>query len=546
EPQIAVISGVVLRAVPRADNFADRSRNSAAIHSCRAALKQNPDLAEAWHNLGCLWMNQGDIAKARHCFEQVLQRLPNLLTAHQNLGYVLEMMGEHEAALASYTRALEIDPGDTVTFVQRAHLLLALAEWPPDGQQHTAELRQRIEGHLQDPEANPPLPLTTLRLPLPPALHAAVARRWAERKAAGISPLQPPSGFPPPPPPAPRLRLGYLCADFRQHPMGILLHQMFRHHDRDRFHVTAYALLNAEDAYTASIRQGCDAFVNLSGLSPLAAAERIQADGIHILIDLTGYTTFSQTEILALQPAPIQLHYLGFPGSLGADFVPYLLADRWLIPPQLQQHYSEQVIELPLAVVGSELEISAEPIHRHDFGLPSEAFVFCCFNRSHKIEPGIFNAWMHILEAVPNAVLWLIEASPLVTERLRQKAAEQGIATERLVFSTPLPMERYLVAYRLANLFLDTFVYNAGATAVNALWAGLPVLTCPGETYVARMVASICAAAKLEALICSGPAAYQARAIALATTARAELIALRRQLIEQRDQLPLFDRQGWV
>ncbi len=516
-----------------------------SIDGCHAALARQPDLPEAWYSLGHLWMSQGEMANARHCFEQVLQRQSDHLAAHQNLGHVLEVIGEHEAALASYGRALELDPAAIATFVQREKLRFSLADWQPYDQR-SAELRQRIETHLLDPEAPPLLPLTVHTLPLPPALRAAVARRWGERKAASVQPLRPPGGFPPPPPPAPRLHLGYLSPDFRQHPVGTLIHQLFQHHDRSRFHISAYALVAADDAYTASIRQGCDAFVDLSGLSPLAAAGRIHADGLHILIDLAGYTTFSQPEILALQPAPIQIHYLGYPGSLGTDFIPYLLADRWLIPPGQRHHYSEEVIELPHAFAGSQLEISADPIDRQEFGLPAEAFVFCCFNRSDKIEPRVLRSWLRILEAVPDSVLWLSQSQPTIESRLRQQAQQQGIDPERLVFSPRLPMERYLAAYRLADLFLDTFLYNAGATAVHALWAGLPLLTCPGEGYAARMGASLCAAAGLEALICPDPAAYEARAIALATSDRPELSSLRRQLIERRDSLPLFDRQGWI
>ena len=308
-----------------------------------------------------------------------------------------------------------------------------------------------------------------------------------------------------------------------------MIHQLFQHHDRSRFHISAYALTAADDAYTASIRQSCDAFLDLSGLSPLAAAQRIHADGLHILIDLAGYTTSSRPEILELQPAPIQIHYLGYPSSLGADFIPYLLADRWLIPPGQRQHYSEEVIELPHAFVGSQLEISTEPIYRQQFGLPAEAFVFRCLNRSNKIEPRVFNTWLRILEAVPGSVLWRKHSQPIIESRLRHKAQQEGIDPERRVFSTHLPMERYLAAYRLADLFLDTFHYSEGSTSVHALWAGLPLLTCPGEGYAARLGANLCAAAGLESLICSDPAAYEARAMALTTNDSSELSSLRRQ-----------------
>ncbi len=204
-----------------------------------------------------------------------------------------------------------------------------------------------------------------------------------------------------------RLRVGYLSPDFRRHPVGILLHELFARHDREAFEVYAYALVPADDEYTHRIREGCDAFVDVSLMSPEQAARRIHADGVHLLIDLGGYTAHTRTAILALEPAPVQAHFLGYPNTMGADFVPYLLADAWIVPEALAPYYTEQIVYLPQAFVGSPLEMAEAPVTRAAFGLPADAVVFCCFNARYKIEPTVFDAWMRILRRVPESVLWL-------------------------------------------------------------------------------------------------------------------------------------------
>ena len=320
---------------------------------------------------------------------------------------------------------------------------------------------------------------------------------------------------------------------------------MFQYHQRPEFEVFAYSLVPAEDEWTQSIRQGCDHFVDLSCQSPLAAAQRIQADGIHILIDLAGYTTHACTEIFALQPAPIQVQYLGYPGTMGADFIQYIVADEWLIPPERATDYSEQVVYLPQGWVAAPMEI-AQPSSRTEYGLPEAGIVFCCFNRAYKIDPQVFQVWMRILQQVPDSVLWLADGGvPVVAQRLRQRAVDAGVAPERLIFAPNLPAAEYLARYRLADLFLDTFTYNAGATAVGALWAGVPVLTCPGETYASRMGGSLCAALGLWELICDSTATYEQRAIHLGTH-RESRLALKQQLTIAQTTAPLFQPQRFV
>jgi protein O-GlcNAc transferase len=519
-------------------------RTPKAIALLQGVLERQPEMAIAQHTLGCLWMGLGEMAKAQQCFEAVIVRQPNFLAVHGNLGQALEAQGKLDAALVSYSRALELNPQATEILYQQEHLRLTLCDWQ-DYDRRLQTLEQRLAAHLQNETAPPLLPLSIFGFPLPLSLQAGVARHWSRRVSRNVQSYRHLCDFSPPPPPAPRLRLGYISGDFREHAVGTLIAEIFQHHDRSQFEVYAYSLSPVSDTYTERIRAGCDQFVDLSSLSSATAAQRIHQDGIHILIDLSGYTTFSRPEILALRPAPVQVQYLGYPGTMMAEFVPYILGDSWLIPPELASHYSERVIELPHAFVASTLAIADSPLTRAALGLPAGAFVFCCFNRSDKVDPKVFAAWMRILQQVPGAVLWLIETTPAVSETLRQRAQQQGVVPTRLIFTPRMPLPEYLAAYRLADLFLDTFVYNAGATAIHALSAGLPVLTRPGEAFVARMGASICAAAGLEMLICGSSAAYEQMAVHLATRPD-ELAAMRQTLQENLAALPLFQPWQWV
>lgn len=516
---------------------------SKAIACFQNALKLQPNFIDALHNLGCLLLLQPELTQAQRCFQQILIFEPDHIKAHINLGQVLKLQNQLPQALASYNRALELDPQETFALYEIEHLKLRLCNWD-NYDQRMQTLQTSIIANLnrKQPTPLPPLNLNNFLLPL--KLHQPVARNWVRPTIRAMKDIKALCAFTHIVAPVPKLRVGYVSADFREHSVGVLIHQIFQHHDRTKFQVYGYHLINATDEFTTQIQDGCDVFVSLAGLSPEAAARRIHDDGIHILIDLLGYTTFSRPEIFALQPAPLQIQYLGYPGTMGAEFMQYILADRWLIPPELAPHYSEQVLELPHAFVASPLDISPQPLTRADFGLPTDRFVFCCFNRSDKFDPHCFQVWMRILQQVPNSILWLIETSPLVSQTLRQICQRSGIRPDRLIFSNRLPLSEYLAAYRFADLFLDTFIYNADATAVNALWAGLPVLTCPGETFASRMGASICAAAGLENLICDSWSSYEQKAVYLATNpqALADILAV----LQNREQLPLFQIKEWV
>jgi predicted O-linked N-acetylglucosamine transferase (SPINDLY family) len=332
--------------------------------------------------------------------------------------------------------------------------------------------------------------------------------------------------------------------------MGNLLHGLFACHDRRRYEVFAYSLADVCDEITAVIRRGVDHYALVAADSSEAIAQRMRADGIDVLIDLMGHTHHGRPSVLALRPAPLQLHYLGYPGSLGADWIDGVIADAWLIPPEHDIHYRETVLRLPWGFVSSgplvdQAAPAQPPPSRVGLGLPLDTVVYACFNRPEKITPAVFESWLEILRQVPDSVLWILNDEPRVEERLRARLDAAGLEPQRLLFSPKVESAAFGKACALADLLLDTSPYGSGSTAVTALAAGLPLLTCPGDTFVSRMGASLCAATGLEELICSSAESYVNTAIALGNQP-ADLHRLRRQLLGRQSELPLFDTAAWV
>jgi predicted O-linked N-acetylglucosamine transferase (SPINDLY family) len=591
-------------------------------------LRATPQRSDLLLQLGITLMDLGRVEAAVPCLRRLLRQEPQLREGHYQLGQALAALGHTEAGIAALKTALALDPHATEVLVQLEMQRLSLCDWD-DHAGRMAQLVTQLEtlGQARTGDVGTVLvpPLSLNLFPAPPALHRRLGERWAEPTSRSMAPLR----LPPPPPhqPGERWRIGYLSADFRNHAMGNLLHGLFAHHDRRRFEVFAYSLADISDEITELIRRGVDHFAMVSGDSSEAIAQRIRADQIDVLIDLMGHTHHSRPGVLALRPAPLQLHYLGYPGSLGADWIDGVIADAWLIPPEHEIHHRETVHRLPWGFVssgplpdqaasakrlapaqpldlaqplapdsdspgrlagspapaaqGSGRDPQADdasvrkpslpstpgvaqgltstaaappmdgaapeppPPSRAAIGLPADAVVYACFNRPEKITPALFDGWLGILRQVSGSVLWIINDEPRVEERLSARLAAAGLEPQRLVFSPKLESAAFGMACALADLLLDTSPYGSGATAVTALAAGLPLLTCPGETFASRMGASLCAATGLEALICPTPEAYQERAIAMGHQP-AELRRLRRHLLERHGELPLFQTAAWV
>jgi protein O-GlcNAc transferase len=344
-----------------------------------------------------------------------------------------------------------------------------------------------------------------------------------------------------------KLRIGYVSADFRQHPVANHVAGVFAGHDRSQFEVTGISIGPDDGSeIRRRLERSFDSFIDAAALDADALAKRIREQEIDILIDLNGYTQGARTELFARRPAPVQVSYLGYPGTMGADYIDYIIADPTLIPLAAQADYAEKIVYLPHSYMphdAASRPISDRSFERAEFGLPEKGLVFCCFNNPYKLNPKLFRSRMKILKAVEGSVLWLSELNAAAVNNLRREAIAAGVDPDRLVFASRLPSSAdHLARHRLADLFLDTLPYNAHSTASDALWAGLPVLTQIGETFAGRVAASLLTAIGLPELIARTQAQFETMAIELAT-APAALAAIKDKLAQNRLTKPLFDTQ---
>jgi protein O-GlcNAc transferase len=342
-----------------------------------------------------------------------------------------------------------------------------------------------------------------------------------------------------------RIRIGYLSSDFRALPTAYLTVGLIEHHDRQGFEVIGYSAgVDDRGAMRRRVVAAFDRFVDVSKIPDLEAARLIHSDSVDVLIDLNGYKPENRAKILAHRPAPIQVNCLGYPGTMGADFVDYILVDRFVVPADQQTFFNERLVHLPHCYQCNDdkREIAVATPSRVECGLPEKGFVFCCFNDSYKITPDFFDIWMRLLQTVPGSVMWLFERGTVAKENLAREAAARSVPPERLVFAQRLPLSEHLARHRLADLFLDTLPYNAHTTASDALWAGLPVLTCAGSTFAGRVAGSLLRAVGLDELITTSLEEYEALALRLACDSEL-LDRLRARLARNRLTFPLFDTE---
>jgi predicted O-linked N-acetylglucosamine transferase (SPINDLY family) len=339
-----------------------------------------------------------------------------------------------------------------------------------------------------------------------------------------------------------KIRVGYFSAHFRDHPVSHLTAELIELHDRSKFEISAFSFgPDVQDGMRRRMEQSFDRFIDVRAQTDREIVELARSMEIDIAIDLAGYTEDGRPRIFALRAAPLQVSYLGFLGTLGGDSMDYLLADAMLVPPEERQHYAEKIIYLPSYQANdSTRQIADQRFTRAELGLPVTGFVFCCFNANYKITPATFDGWMRILGRVEDSVLFLLAGHPVAESNLRKEAVKRGIEPDRLVFGKALPGPLYLARYRAADLFLDTLPYNAGTTASDALWAGLPVLTCVGEAFSSRMAASLLTALGLPELITVTQPDYEDRAVELARNPDG-VRDLKARLAQNRLTTALFD-----
>ncbi len=507
------------------------NRNAEALDSFRTALDLNPSNAAAWNNRGCVLVNLGRYSEAISCFDGALAREPRFAQAHINRGSAHASLKQYGAAIADFESALAIQPDFPYAAGNLALYRMQCSDW-----RHFAEDKTLIANGIREGKRIV-LPFIHLALSDSPAEQLRCAEIFTANDIPQAAPLWRGEKYR-----HGRIRIAYVSADFHAHATAALMSGVFEQHDRNAFETIAVSFGRDDNSSMRRRVMGAfDRFIDVRQKSDLEIATLLRQLEIEIAVDLKGYTKDNRAGIFSHRPCPVQASYLGYPGTMAAPFIDYLIADRIIVPEEACDFYPERIAWLPDSYqCNTARPIAVEAGSRAHWGLPEQAFVFCCFNNSFKIGPEIFTVWMRLLRAVRGSVLWLLEDTPELRENLRREAEMRGIAGGRLVFAPRVPLDEHLGRHRHADLFLDTQPYGAHTTASDALWAGVPLLTVAGPAFAARVAASLLHAAGLPELAVPDLAAYEATALRLAWEPQT-LAGIRAGLAQTRSNAPLFD-----
>jgi predicted O-linked N-acetylglucosamine transferase (SPINDLY family) len=568
-----------------------QGRLAEAAVPLRRAIEIQPGYPEAHFNLGNVLAAADDPAAALERYREALRLRPDYFNARLQMGIALESLGQRPEAMAIYESLVQLKPESREAWERLTLLLMVSNQWdrtrhaleqlaaraappspgfpgspvdPPhtnlvyakqmlcdwsDREADFESLGLEVDARLATGQPGGVTPFYAIVFAWPAARQLAIARAESRQLAARQAALREEIAAARPTRSPGRLRIGYLSGDFYDHAVSHLTQGMFALHDRAQFEVFAYSFGPDDGSrYRWRIERDCEHFTDVRDLRTRELARRIAADRIDILVEMMGFSGFTRLEALAARPARVQMSWLAYPGTTGADFIDYVVGDRWITPPESAADFSEQLVRLPHCYLPTDREqpVAATAGCRRDHGLPEEAFVFACINNAYKFEPEIFSVWMRILSRVPRSVLWLKSGGATMEANLGRAAEARGVSPERLVFSrTNIPKPDHLARLRLADLFLDTHAYNAHTTAADALWAGLPVLTCPGTTFASRVGASLLEAVELPELIADDLGHYERLAVRLALDP-GELARLRSRLADNRGSCPLFDTPRFV
>lgn len=520
--------GVILREQGKLDE---------AIEAYNSALSVKPDFAEAYNNMGVTLQEQGKFDDSIVVFNRALSVKPNFAEAHSNMGVTLQRQGKLDEAIAAYDKAVAIKPDYAFARSQRLLQLAHMCDWSAIEADSSFVAELGIIGASV-------VPFTALPLEDAPERHRSRSEHYA-REIFGqrsLLTIAKPSRRPE------RLRIGYFSADFYNHATMCLMAQIFAVHDKSNFEIFAFSYgPDTQDKMRKKLISDVDVFHDVREMSDMQIVELARTENLSIAIDLKGFTAATRLEPFSYGLAPVQISYLGYPGTLCTDFIDYIVADPVLIPDNKRQYYSEKIIYLPNTYQPTDNTriISDKVITREDMGLPNYGFVFCCFNNNYKINRKEFDIWMRLLGKVEDSVLWLLKSNKWAEQNLKREAEARGISAERLIFAEKVPQDEHLARQKLADLFLDTFNYNAHTTTSDALWVGLPVVTKLGEGFAARVAASLLTAIGLPELITESEEAYEALALALAKDPN-ELAKIKLKLEANRLTQPLFDSETYT
>lgn len=480
-----------------------------AVEACAELIKRAPDHARGHNNLGVALSGLRQYVAALDAYKTAARLQPDMPEAYANQAGTLEMLQRHEEAIDAYKQALQLLPTYPHLPGRLAYKQLYICDWSDFEVNRKRILDGTAGGHAVCD------PFRILAFSDSAKDHAAVAQLWSTQLTPPVVDLGPavlPARHQ-------RIRVGYFSADFHLHATALLMAQFFELHDKSKFEVMAFSFgAKDHDAMNERLRRSFDHYFDVRSMDDDAVVCLARQMELDIAVDLKGYTLDSRIGIFQRRAAPIQVNYLGFPGTMGVPFIDYILADYTLVPDDLRTAYTEKVIRVPgsYQVNDQHRAVAQRTPSRKELGLPEDAFVFCCFNNNYKITPALFDIWMRLLQKVPSSVLWLLSDNPKVVENLQREAQSRGIAHERLVFAPRASVEDHLARQKAADLFLDTVPCNAHTTASDALWVGLPVLTCTGSAFASRVAASLVLAQGLDELVTENLAAYEAKALDLA------------------------------
>ena len=517
----------------RATTLLALKRVDEALASWNRALEVKPDYPEALYNRGDSLMQLNRPNEALASYERALILRPDYAAALNNRANTLMLLRRYQEATQDLERLLAVVPEYAYAAGQLVHCKMHMCEW--DGlEQQIANLGVRIKSGKR---ASTPFP--SLAASASAAEQLQCARTFALHKHPLSSrPVWNGERYR-----HERIRVGYVSGEFREHATSYLVAELFELHDRSRFEVFGVSTEAPDQSPMARrVARACEHFLDVSAQPDRAVASLLRNHEIDILLDLNGYFGRARTNVFAARAAPVQVNYLGFPGTMGAEYMDYIIADRHVIPEDQRHYFTEHVVYLPDSYQAndSKRKISEETPTRAAAGLPERGIVYCCFNNNHKILPGTFDIWMRLLGRIEGSVLWLLQGNPAVSDNIRREAQRRGVAPERIVFAPRVKLEDHLARHRLADLFLDTLPHNAHTTASDALWAGLPVLTRMGTTFAGRVAGSLLNAVGLPELITQTAEDYEALALKLA--ADAPLLAdIKAKLARNRTVFPLFD-----
>ena len=493
----------------RGNALQELKRLDEALASYDKALALKPDYAEAFNNRGNALQELKRLDEALASYDKALALKPDYAEAFNNRGNALQELKRFDEALASYDRALAVQPDHAHAFSGIVDCVNKLCDW-----RRTTDVADDVIAHVSEKKSIIS-PFTLLGYFGDPLLQLQCARNFVADRVPSL----------------PRrlwtgatwrhdkVRIAYLSADFHRHATAYLMAELFERHDRSRFEIIGVSFgVDDKSEMRKRLVAAFDQFYDVRRKSDEEVAKLLHDLQVDIAIDLKGYTQDSRPGILAYRPTPIQASYLGFPGTMGAEFIDYIIADKTVAPFEHQPFYTEKIVHLPdcYQVNDTKRKIAERMPTRQEAGLPEEGFVFCCFNNNWKITPEVFSVWMRLLHAVEGSVLWLLGDNESAERNLRKEAQARGIDPARLVFAGRLPLEDHLARHRLADLFLDTLPYNAHTTASDALWTGLPVITRLGKSFAGRVAASLLNAIGLPELVTHSIEDYEALALRLA------------------------------